>query len=168
MTVYHDTPGWCYILCFDRPLGNIASTRGQASHYLGYAVDLPRRLATHASGRGVPITQAAVARLITWQVYYRPGTPELERWLKASYKRTPCLCPSCAAARGRRPAYGFQPLDQMAFPQLRELSAGASEDFDFPAPPAVRMDGYEIATLRRWRLAVVLPAVELDYVDTLI
>lgn len=140
-----DTAGWLYILCFDRPLGNPLNPRALASHYLGWCLDLAPRVATHAAGHGAAITQAAVAQGITWQVFYRAGTPGLERWLKAHYKHTPRCCPRCAAARGRRPAHGFQPIDQLALP--------LDEAEDFPAALVpTRMDYYEIAHLRGYRL----------------
>lgn len=147
MTIYHDTQGWLYILCLGQPLGNPENPRAMASHYLGWTVDLPRRLATHAAGNGGSLTAAAVARGITWTVYYRPGTPELERFLKARYKQTPMLCPTCAGRRGRRPAYGFQPLGQLA------IDITAEPLPDLPEPPQLRPDWHEIQTLRRWSQA---------------
>lgn len=146
MTVYHDTAGWLYILHFSQPLGNPDNARAMASHYLGFCVDLPGRLSVHAAGRGSSLTAAAVARGITWTVFYRPGTPELERWLKSHYKHTPMLCPTCAGGRGRTPAYGFQPLDQLALP----LDADPAP---LPDVPAGRMDWWEIRQLRSWRAA---------------
>ncbi len=140
-----DTPGYLYVLCFDRPIGNAANTRAQARHYLGWALDVPARVAMHAAGHGAALTQAVVAAQIGWQVFYRPGTPSLERWLKAHYKQTPGLCPRCCVHRGRRAAYGFQPLDQLAFPL--EVAA----DVDFPALPPGRADWMEIQLQRSWR-----------------
>jgi len=154
MTVLNDTPGHLYVLCFSEALGNALNRRALASHYLGFAVDLPRRLADHAAGRGSSLTQAAVARGITWTVYYRPGTPALERWLKGHYKQTPCCCPRCAGPRAK---YGFQPLDQRAFELVEPLP-------DLPDPPALAMDGYELRYIKSWRLlrGTGLPIAGLD------
>lgn len=153
MTIYGDTLGTIYILCLDRPIGNPDNPRALASHYLGFTADLARRLAEHAAGRGQPLTAAAVGLGIGWKVFYRPGTPELERWLKAKYKNTPCLCPRCCAARGRKPAYGFQPLDQLALDfSLPDADLDALWE-RLVAVPEPAMDWYEISTLRRWRQA---------------
>lgn len=109
-----ETAGTLYLLCFDQVIGNVANTRAMAKHYLGFCTDLDRRLKQHAAGTGQPITAAAVEKGIGWQVFYRPGTPALERYLKGSYKQANRLCPRCAIARHWRPSYGFQPLDQLA------------------------------------------------------
>src|SRR5262245_12167770 len=52
----------CYLLHFDRPLGNAENPRGQAQHYLGYADRLDRRALEHLRGHGAKITQALHAR----------------------------------------------------------------------------------------------------------
>jgi putative endonuclease len=141
-----ETEGYLYILCFDRPLGNPDNRRAMASHYLGWCLDVPSRVAMHAAGAGSALTQAVVAQGIGWEVYYRLGTPGLERRLKSTYKDTPCLCPRCATRRGRRPSYGFQSLAQLA------ITFRASDlPEDFPAPPKDRMDWLEGQILRGWR-----------------
>jgi predicted GIY-YIG superfamily endonuclease len=148
-----DTLGWLYILCFSRPIGNPLNRRAQASHYLGWASDVAARIAQHAAGRGQALTVAAVEMGISWQVYYRPGTPALERWLKAHHKNTPQLCPHCATSRGRAARYGFQPLDQLAF------------DFDSGELPEVtigRMDWLEIKINQEWRSKRIPAAYGLD------
>lgn len=160
------TSGYLYILCFERPIGNAANTRAQASHYLGWALDVRSRVAAHASGHGAAITAAVVRAGIGWQVYYRTGTPELERWLKARYKNTAILCPHCATARNRRPALDFQPAVQLSLPL-----PGAAELADFPPPlPGARMDFYEIVHLRSWRAerAALAPAPDLSALDEML
>ena len=161
-----DTLGWLYILCFDRPIGNAENSRAQAGHYLGWTLDVPARVATHAAGRGAAITAAAVQQGIAWHVYYRPGTPALERYFKTHYKQTPRCCPRCAERRGRRLAHGFQPLDQLALPLAPQLP-----DDDFPpVPKAARMDYYEIVHLRDWQAqrALLIPAPNLTALDDLL
>ena len=140
-----DTLGALYILCFDRPIGNPENTRALAGHYLGFALDVPARVALHAAGHGSALTQAVVKAGIGWQVFYRPGTPGLERWLKAHYKSTPGLCPRCCGKRHRTARYGFQPLEQCSF------SLVVADDFEFPAQPAGRMDWLEIQMQRESR-----------------
>ena len=147
MTITNDIGGWVYVLHFAQPLGNAANPRAQARHYLGWTHDLSVRLAQHALGRGAAITRAAVAQGITWSVFYRAGTPALERWFKVRYKNTPALCPICQGAHQRTNRAGFVPLDQCALPLV------IAELVDFPAPPTRGMDWMEISQLRRWRAA---------------
>jgi putative endonuclease len=144
-----DTLGWLYILCFERPVGNVLNRRAQASHYLGYATDVRARVAQHAAGRGQALTSAAVELGIGWQVFYRTGTPALERHLKAHCKNTPRLCPHCA----RRPRLGFQPLDQLA------LDFGESE---LPTITLGRMDWLEIKIQAEWRAQRIPTPAGLD------
>jgi putative endonuclease len=146
-----DTLGWLYILCFSRPIGNPDNARAQASHYLGWASDVQARVAQHAAGRGQALTAAAVALGIDWEVYYRPGTPALERWLKAHHKNTPLLCPHCASTRGKRAQHGFQPLTQLALDLAFDL------DDELPEVTPGRMDWLEMKINQEWR-AVRLPA----------
>jgi putative endonuclease len=138
-----DTLGWLYILCFDRPVGNPENRRALASHYLGWASDLTARVAQHKAGRGQALTMAAVDLGIGWQVFYRPGTPALERWLKAHVKNTPRLCPHCSPKRAAR--LGFQPLIQTAF----DLDSDVSELPDLHI--STKMDWLEMQITREWR-----------------
>ena len=157
-----DTLGALYILCFDRPIGNAENSRALAGHYLGFALDVPARIALHAAGHGSALTQAVVKAGIGWQVFYRPGTPGLERWLKAHYKNTPGLCPRCCTKQHRRPRYGFQPLEQLALPLIT-----VDDGFEFPFQPAGRPDGMEIAIIRSSRIsrAELVPTAGLAAVD---
>jgi len=154
-----ETLGWLYILCFSRPVGNVENARAMARHYLGWAGDVRARIAQHAAGRGQHLTVAAVARGIGWEVYYRPGTPALERWLKAHHKNTPLLCPHCASLRGRRPGYGFQPLVQPALPfdsdELPEITIG-------------RMDWLEMQIGAEWRATRIPTPAGLAAIDDLL
>lgn len=87
----------CYLLHFDRPLGNPSNPRGQAQHYLG-STDraIEQRFAEHLSGRGAKITRAAVERGIQLQVVrvWHEGSRELEIWLKEAH-RNALYCPIC-------------------------------------------------------------------------
>jgi hypothetical protein len=129
-----------YLLHFSAPLGNPQNTRAQASHYLGWALDVASRLAEHRAGRGAAITRAAVERGIDFDVVASwPGDRYLERRLK-NLKATPRLCPVCGG-RHPRGRLHFDP----AWEQLSLL-----DPFDVPAPPAARIDWYEISLRRRW------------------
>lgn len=85
--------GTIYLLHFDRPVCH-------ARHYLGWALDVDRRVAQHAGGshRASPLVRAllrgggsfTVAR--TWT-----GDRYLERALK-NRKNTPEICPICNPA----------------------------------------------------------------------
>lgn len=143
MLITADTLGYLYILCFDRPVGNPENRRAQASHYLGWASDVQARVAQHKAGRGQALTVAAVEKGIGWTVYYRIGTPALERWLKAHHKNTPQLCPHCATSQARAARYGFQSLDQLAF--------DLADDAPLPAIELGRTDWLEIKMQQEWR-----------------
>lgn len=155
-TITTDTPGWVYVLCFDRPLGNTENPRGMARHYAGWATDLPARIAEHQAGCGAAITRAAVERGISWRIFCWPGTLRLEHWLKQR-KATHTFCPRCAAAAGRAPR-SLIDVEQLALPIV-------DADFDFPPPPWFdRADWFEIVTRRQWSQA--RPSTgggELDY-----
>lgn len=82
-----------YILKFDRPLGNPAQPRGQATYYIGYCSfeRFSERMKEHLSGNGAAITRAAVERGIGFRVVAKLwGSRQLERRLK-NYKNTPLL-----------------------------------------------------------------------------
>jgi predicted GIY-YIG superfamily endonuclease len=149
----HATIPTVYLLHFARPLGNLANNRAQASHYLGYAVDLDARLRQHRAGQGAAITRAAVDRGIAFELVASwPGDYLLERRLKA-LKATPRLCPIC----GRR-----HPGGRLHVPvQWLQLELPWAE-FDPFRVPARRADYYEIAQERRWREARALPVGQFD------
>jgi len=92
----------CYLLHFDKPIGNPNNPRGQARHYLGHADRLDHRALQHMTGRGAKITQAlhkqgsgfVIARI--W-----PGDRSFERKLKNRHD-APALCPICRQAHDPR------------------------------------------------------------------
>lgn len=73
------TWGTVYLLHFDRPIGNAANRRAQASHYVGWALDVEERLDQHEKGQGAALTRAAVAAGVTWQVFLRAGV-KMDAW----------------------------------------------------------------------------------------
>ena len=87
--------GHLYLLHFSEPLGDASRPRMSASHYLGWADDLERRLQVHMRGRGPNITAAAVARGITLELAWtEPGDRNRERRLKNNghYERRCRIC----------------------------------------------------------------------------
>jgi hypothetical protein len=60
--------GTVYLIHFDKPLGNLANTRGQAQHYLGYTDDLDARMEAHVSGNGARIMEVISNVGISWQL----------------------------------------------------------------------------------------------------
>ena len=89
-----------YLIHFEQPLGNLASPRGQARHYLGSTNSLKRRLADHRSGNGSKIMAAVSRDGIQWQLArtWSDGTRALEKQLKARHNARK-LCPICRAEK---------------------------------------------------------------------
>jgi hypothetical protein len=90
--------GVIYLLHFDRPIGDTANPRGFASHYTGWTLDLPARLAAHAAGRGARIMEVVGELGIGWQLArIWTGPRARERSLKQ--RGAPRRCPVCQLAR---------------------------------------------------------------------
>jgi hypothetical protein len=103
-----------YLIHFAQPIGNAASPRGQAGHYLGTAYDLNRRLAQHRVGTGAAIMRAVCERGIPFFVARTwPGGRRLERQLKR-HKNSPRLCPACVPAPWERSEPEVDELEQAA------------------------------------------------------
>ncbi len=90
-----------YLLHFDRPIGNPGNPRGQARHYIGYALDLEARLEAHRQGNGSALMAAVAQAGISWQVArtWPDGDRALERQLKRLKAAPRLLCPLCRAER---------------------------------------------------------------------
>jgi predicted GIY-YIG superfamily endonuclease len=87
--------GIVYLIHFEQPVGDPKNPRGQARHYLGWALDLDVRLAAHASGNGSRLMQVVGELGIRWRVVRTwEGSRELERQLKRQHN-SPRLCPIC-------------------------------------------------------------------------
>jgi putative endonuclease len=90
--------GYCYLIHFDRPIGNVSNRQGMAQHYLGYtSKTLKKRLEQHQKGTGAKITRAAVlqyGRELQLVRYWKGGTRTLERELKRRH-RPSYYCPIC-------------------------------------------------------------------------
>ena len=93
--------GTVYLIHFDKPLGDLANTRGQAQHYLGFTDDLDARMEAHASGNGARLMEVVNEAGISWQLVKTwDGGRGLERKLKRQHN-TPRLCPVCRLGRQR-------------------------------------------------------------------
>jgi len=87
----------CYLIHFDRPIGNPENSRGQAQHYLGSTVlKVEERYRQHINGRGAKITAAAIRKNISLKLVrvWHEGDRELEIWLKELHNHR-LLCPIC-------------------------------------------------------------------------
>lgn len=133
-----------YLLHLSAPLG---SDRHQAQHYLGWAQDVEARLAMHRAGRGARMLAVAVERGITFEVARLwLGDRAIERQLKQmGHARR--LCPVCSGAAAWRRGIVTPPPTQLTLPW----------DDEFPDPPSLPMDGWELWVLRQWRAATPTP-----------
>lgn len=90
--------GYCYLIHFDQPIGNLVNPRGMARHYLGYTnQSLKKRLEQHRKGTGARLTRAAVlqyGRELQLVRHWTSGTRALERELKRRH-RPSYYCPIC-------------------------------------------------------------------------
>lgn len=89
-----------YLLHFARPIGNLGNPRAQAQHYIGWADDLPARLAEHRRGQGARITAYLAAHQINFEVVRTwEGDYRLEKQLKRRKDAPKRLCPICRETR---------------------------------------------------------------------
>jgi len=85
------SPGQVYLIHLDQPFRH-------ARHYLGWTLNLERRIAQHRAGTGAKLLRAVNRHGIRWEVVrIWPGGPDLEHTLKAR-KNSPRLCPVCVQA----------------------------------------------------------------------
>ncbi|MCB0486507.1 MAG: GIY-YIG nuclease family protein [Flavobacteriaceae bacterium] len=63
-----EAKAFVYLLHFDRPIGNPNNKRAQAQHYIGWCVNLRKRLFQHYTGKGAKITQYLFENKIGWSV----------------------------------------------------------------------------------------------------
>lgn len=93
--------GHVYLLHLSAPIG---TDRQKAQHYLGWALDVEKRVQEHRDGTGARFTRAAVKRGVTLLIAatWRGGR-DLEQAYKlwhGPYK----LCPICKEAHQETPA----------------------------------------------------------------
>lgn len=159
------TAGYVYIAHFDRPIGNMANARAQASHYVGFAVDVEERIETQLSGRGAKIIAAALKRGVSISFHVFPACLAVEKLIKRN-KQTSDFCPDCARAAGRQPRpIPAAPLFEQTTLELDAADSGAGE---LPDVAPLRMDWLELKIMRDWRAARVAPVLDLSRVDELL
>jgi hypothetical protein len=85
--------GTVYLIHLQRPYRH-------ARHYLGWTLDVERRLAVHRAGGGSPLLRAASAAGISFTVARTwPGDRHLERRLHRRKNSPARLCPICRSER---------------------------------------------------------------------
>lgn len=85
----------CYLIHFERPIGNPDNPHGQAQHYIGCTENLKKRIDQHRFGRSASIVRAFYAAGIKFKVARTwEGGRDLERKLK-NRKNAKKLCPIC-------------------------------------------------------------------------
>lgn len=86
----------CYLLCFAKPIGDLAKPSGWARHYLGSSTDLDAELARfRRNGGHAKIMQELHRQGIDFELVRTwPGGRETERWLKDKHGPVR-LCPRC-------------------------------------------------------------------------
>jgi hypothetical protein len=127
--------GIIYLVHFDQPIGDLKNPRGFASHYTGWTLDLPTRLADHAQGRGARLMAVVGERGIGWQLArIWTGTRTRERSLKRSGGAAR-RCPVCRlAALGLQPP---RPVDPLAVELGARVAGFAAPIPPLDLPPAV-------------------------------
>lgn len=84
--------GYVYLIHFDTKIGH-------ARHYLGYTIDVDRRMAMHRRGAGARLMEVVKERGVTWTIaWVRIGDRTEERRLK-NYHNSAKLCPLCQLER---------------------------------------------------------------------
>jgi predicted GIY-YIG superfamily endonuclease len=126
--------GVIYLIHFNQPIGDLRNPRGFASHYTGWTLDLPTRLADHAGGRGARLLQVVGELGIGWQLArIWTGTRARERSLKQ--RGATRRCPVCRlAALGLQPP---RPVDPLAFELGARVAGFATTVAPLELPPAV-------------------------------
>lgn len=80
--------GYVYLIHFDQPIAH-------ARHYIGYTIDVDKRLAMHSRGAGARLMTVCKERGIHWTLcWVRPGDRTEERRLK-NYHKSSQFCPIC-------------------------------------------------------------------------
>lgn len=151
-----NTQGHLYIFHFNAPLGNLANTRAQASHYCGFAENLDSRIKKQLAGKGAKLVAAALAKGLIFELYHWPASLAVEKLVKKT-KKTALYCPACCAAAGRKPRSLPTPaaIVQLAFDLVE-----ADEPLPEVAPG--RMDWLEIKINQEWRTQRIPAPAGLD------
>ena len=87
----------CYLIHFETPYQSKTGTQTKkAQHYLGWTINLDKRVKLHASGKGAKLLAIVNAESIPWAVVriWADGSYSLEKKLKARHNHAG-LCPIC-------------------------------------------------------------------------
>ncbi len=95
--------GEVYLVCLDRPIGDLDNPHGHASHYIGWAVDHLDRDKVHRTGNGCAMLRWCVANGVDFHVtrVWENVTRDFERKLKR-FKNAKKLCPDCSGSGALR------------------------------------------------------------------
>ena len=108
-------------------LAHFSTNLHHARHYLGFATDLPHRLAQHRSGQGARLMEVIKAAGIEWKlVRVWTGDRSLEKKLKRRKNAPKRLCPVCMGL------VGYDALDER-----NVLPPGVPEEVDRPVSQTV-------------------------------
>lgn len=127
----------CYLLCFAKPIGDLAKPSGWAGHYLGSSAGLDAELARfRRDGGHAKIMRELHRRGIDFELVRTwPGGRDMERWLKGKHGPVR-LCPRC----GPLPRSGYQIGDVMNGGYA--TVAGVLNQRFNPQPPVTRSKVY--------------------------
>ena len=110
--------GTVYLLHFDQPYKH-------ARHYLGWAVNVKRRLADHAAGRGARLTAVVREAGIGWTLARLwPGSRARERQIKRQGGLSRC-CPLCGVKPRALPRNRDGSLSRSRTTDAQKAAAGA-------------------------------------------
>ncbi len=133
-----------YLIHFSEPISPRHTTR----HYIGYAVDVQKRLEAHQSGTGSRLCQIANQRGIAYSVVrvWPDGDRRFERHLK-NKKNAKRLCPICQKWHAVQAEMRLEPDGDDIWPD---------------APAVLEPDWEQIETEKRWRAARTMRYIEWD------
>ena len=87
----------CYLIHFERPYqAKTGKQQQKAQHYLGWTINLEKRVKLHAAGQGARLLAVVNTEGIGWSVVrlWENGSHALERKLKARHGHS-TYCPIC-------------------------------------------------------------------------
>ena len=93
----HDIRPVCYLIHFERPyLAKTGKQQHKVQHYLGWTINLEKRVKLHATGQGARLLAVVNTEGIGWSVVrlWENGSYALERKLKARHGYS-TYCPIC-------------------------------------------------------------------------
>jgi len=128
----------CYLVCFSEPYtARTGQQKKQARHYLGWTVNLDKRIQLHRANQGARLLAVINAAGIGWAVVriWDNGSRALELKLKSRHRHAD-LCPVCQERRQQeRRRYQGERQHAQEDSILKEGSAKAGP-FAFYAPAA--------------------------------